>query len=39
MINDLEECKAHGHQVLREMFGEKWQKGLRSGNFRHGIRF
>jgi 4-carboxymuconolactone decarboxylase len=26
MIDNLEERRAHGHQVLREMFGDKWQK-------------
>jgi 4-carboxymuconolactone decarboxylase len=31
MINDLEERKARGHQVLREMFGEKWQKAYEAG--------
>lgn len=35
MIENLEERRARGHQVLREMFGEKWQQAYQaaiSGN-------
>jgi 4-carboxymuconolactone decarboxylase len=31
MIDDLNERRARGHQVLREMFGDKWQAAYESG--------